>query len=191
MCFYYGIFVGFPDSTVRAFMMVLIYEFSKISKIKTKIIYIFCIVFATILLLKGSLLSIGLQLSFTIVLFILFALNENRSEDYKFCFRKKFFLFLLFVFQLLAVLFLVLDNFGHVSFFSCFINFFVNPIVLIVFLISVVNIIMFFYFESIFIFDAMEFLYSILFSLIKIFYELEICFLMKGLLLIFQNFYIF
>ena len=34
---------------------------------------------------------------------------------------------------------------------------------------------MFFYFESIFIFDAMEFLYSKLFSLIKIFYELEIC----------------
>ena len=176
MCFYYGIFVGFPDSTVRAFMMVFIYEFSKLSKTKTKIIYIFCIVFAMVLLLKGSLLSIGLQLSFTIVLFILFALKENRYEDYKFCFRKKVFsFFIICISASCGSFFLVLDNFGHVSFFSCFVNFFVNPIVLIIFLISIVNIIMFFYFESIFIFDAMEFLYSKLFSLIKIFYELEIC----------------
>ena len=77
MCFYYGIFVGFPDSTVRAFMMVFIYEFSKLSKTKTKIIYIFCIVFAMVLLFKGL---------FAFNWFTAFFYN---CFVYSFCFKRK------------------------------------------------------------------------------------------------------
>jgi len=189
VCFCYGILVGFPDSTVRAFLMVVAYEFSVLSKIKTKPIYIFCIVFAIILLFMGSLYSISLQLSFTIVLFILFALNENNSENHGFCFTKRIFTyFLICISASCGSFFIVLDKFGYLSFFSPFVNFFINPIILIIFLLSIMNIILFYYFDSVFIFTAIEFLYSILFDFITVFYELEISFFKEKLLIDFPDF---
>jgi len=189
VCFCYGILVGFPDSTVRAFLMVVAYEFSVLSKIKTKPIYIFCIVFAIILLFMGSLYSISLQLSFTIVLFILFALNENNSENHGFCFTKRIFTyFLICISASCGSFFIVLDKFGYLSFFSPFVNFFINPIILIIFLLSIMNIILFYYFDSVFIFTAIDFLYSILFDFITIFYELEISFLKEKLIIDFPDF---
>ena len=76
MCFCYGIFVGFPDSTIRAFLMILGYEISVISRIKTKKIYIFCLILAIVLLFNRSLLSISFQLSFTVVIFIFICNNR-------------------------------------------------------------------------------------------------------------------
>ena len=181
MFFCYGIFVGFPDSTIRAFLMILGYEISVISRIKTRKIYIFCLILAIVLLFNRSLLSISFQLSFTVVIFILYVIRDKNHENNKLCFSQKVIIyFLVCISASCGSFFIILDKFGYVSIFSSLLNIIINPLILVTFIMSAINILFFWIFESKYIFYFIDILYSILFKVIKLFYELEVSFLVKG-----------
>ena len=139
-------------------------------------------VFSLVLLFNGSLFSISFQLSFTTVLFILFIIKENKLKLFSFLISQRIFsYFMICLSASCGSFFLVLDKFGYISFFSFIVNFFINPIVLIAFILSIINIITFFYSESDVIFYFMDFLYSNLLNFIKYFYELEVSILKERL----------
>ena len=72
-CFTYLFFINFPESGIRAFLMITVYEISKLIVGRQKSITVFCISCLIILISSPSVIySLSCQLSFTVVLFILF-----------------------------------------------------------------------------------------------------------------------
>ena len=76
-CFTYLFFINFPESGIRAFLMISVYEISKLAIGRQKGITVFCISCLLILILFPSVIySLSCQLSFTVVLFILFIVRD-------------------------------------------------------------------------------------------------------------------
>jgi ComEC/Rec2-related protein len=76
-CFIYLFFINFPESGIRALLMISVYEVSKLLIGRQKGITVFCISCLLILILFPSVIySLSCQLSFTVVLFILFILRD-------------------------------------------------------------------------------------------------------------------
>ena len=86
LCLTYVSFLNFPESGIRALLMISIYELSRVVLGKQKGITIFCISALILLLYHPSVIySVSCQLSFTVVLFIIFIMRDfplsNRSEN--------------------------------------------------------------------------------------------------------------
>ena len=81
-CFTYLFFINFPESGIRAFLMISVYETSKLLIGRQKGITVFCISCLLILILFPSVIySLSCQLSFTVVLFILYILRDYNTTS--------------------------------------------------------------------------------------------------------------
>lgn len=81
-CFTYLFIINFPESGIRAFLMITVYEISKIIIGRQKGITVFCISCLMILISFPSVIySLSCQLSFTVVLFILFLIRDYSIQN--------------------------------------------------------------------------------------------------------------
>ena len=81
-CFTYLFFINFPESGIRAFLMITVYEISKVAIGRQKGITVFCISCLLILISFPSVIySLSCQLSFTVVLFILFLIRDYSIQN--------------------------------------------------------------------------------------------------------------
>ena len=123
-CLLYLILIGMPQTGLRALLMIIFFEITCFLRIKNKSIIFFCLTCITFIIFsKDPIFNLSNQLSFTIVLFILFILNNNSLLR---CLKSKIlkYFILLFFISLAASsgsFFIILDYFGKfcLSWTSC------------------------------------------------------------------------
>ena len=174
-CFFYCFAVGFPQSAVRAFIMVLILESSMIFQMKTKSIYALCwTLFLVIFSSSYSILSLSFQLSFTIVAFIIFFITKNNPYQSHYSIKSIILNYLIISTACyFGSFYLIWDNFGYFPKTSILVNFFISPIVFIFFCFSFINIFLFFIFDLSIFYYLTEYIYIIINSIIHFFDSLE------------------
>lgn len=178
-CLVYLGFIGIPQTGLRALLMISLFEITHFLRIKNKAIIFFCLtLMAFIVFFKDSVFSLSNQLSFTVVLFILFILNNN---DYLKGFRNKILknIVLLFFISIAASsgsFFLILDYFGKFPYLSVPVNIFISPFVFLFYILNVLFFFLFFIFDSSFLIITINYTYKTIYYIINTFYEISCLF---------------
>ena len=158
----YLFYIGFPISAVRAFIMITAFEVCNFINIKQKRITFFNISIICLIIYDYSIiLSISAQLSFTVVLFIIFTYSKNIKNDLSF-FEKIVDYLIFSVSAAAGSTLLVLDYFGYFSFIGVLTNFLITPFIFIFYTINILFFYFFLFFDSLFILDFHFFFYSII-----------------------------
>lgn len=181
-CFLYCSAVGFPQSAVRAFIMVLILETSSFLQIKTKSIYALCWTLVLVVFSSSySILSLSFQLSFTIVAFIILFVTRINRDNFNYSIKDIFFNYLIIsIACYLGSFYLIYENFGYFSKTSILVNSFISPLVFTYFCLSFINIILFFLFDFSNFYYFIEYIYIIMNSIIQFFDSIEKIFEFKN-----------
>ncbi len=155
--------IGFPSSGLRAFIMIMCYEVVCVIKCKNKNFVFLCLSGILILFIKpSSLFDLSAQLSFTVVSFILFSI-----ENYYLNKKKSFIntLYNLLIVSLSAAsgsALLLLDNFNYFPMLSVFTNVLITPFIFVFYTINLFTFLVFFCFGSIFLFFLCDAFYQII-----------------------------
>lgn len=160
-CFLYLFFINFPESGIRAFLMISVYETSKLAIGRQKGIAVFCISCLLILILFPSVIySLSSQLSFTVVLFILFII---RDYDLSNKILKKITLYpTITLAASTGTALLIFDYFNYFSYISLVSNLLIIPFISIYYTLNIVH----FSFLLIFNCNFFQFFHEIFFLLI-------------------------
>ena len=130
-CLLYLILIGMPQTGLRALLMIIFFEITCFLRIKNKSIIFFCLTCITFIIFsKDSVFNLSNQLSFTIVLFILFILNNNSFLRFLKSIVLKYFILLFFI-SLAASsgsFFIILDYFGKFAYLGLPVNIFISPL---------------------------------------------------------------
>lgn len=132
ICTIYLKYINFPESGIRAILMISVYELSYIFFGRQKPITIFCIsAIITLLCYPSTVYSISCQLSFTVVLFIIFIMNGYsilKKGNYPIMNGIKTY-FLISLAAASGSCLLIYDYFNHFSYVSVFINLLLTPFI--------------------------------------------------------------
>ena len=158
----YLFYIGFPVSAIRAFIMITAFEVCNFINIKQKRINFFNISIICLIIYDYLIIfSISAQLSFTVVLFIIFTNYKKIKNDFSLV--EKFVNYFIFSVSAAAGSSLfVLDYFGYFSFISVLTNFLITPFIFIFYTINVLFLCLFLFFDSLLILDFHIFFYSII-----------------------------
>ena len=139
----YVMVVGFPDSAIRAWLMLFLFLLFSMLKRKKNSMNSLLVSGLIILFIEGeSLFSVGFQMSYTIVTGIVWVFKSNTTKG----FNKSLFSNCLSIFKLtitcsFASSLLLIDYFNHFPAFSFITNFLLQPIIFLFFSISFFSII--------------------------------------------------
>ncbi len=165
----YVLFVGCPESAVRALVMILAYESAKFMYTSVNPVFTLCWAGLFMLMYESEILhSLSFQMSFSVVLFILFAIKNNGFSLLN-NFLLKYLLFNLLVSFSATVgcSILIAYYFGFISFGSILANFIIAPLIIPYFLLSCFNIISIYFFDF-FNFDIIvEFIFNLIFCVVN------------------------
>lgn len=134
----YVLVVGFPDSAIRAWLMLFLFLLFSMLQRKKNSMNSLLVSGLIILFIDGeSLFSVGFQMSFTIVTGIVWVFKSNTTKG----FNKSLFSYCLSIFKLtitcsFASSLLLIDYFNHFPAFSFITNFLLQPIIFLFFSIS-------------------------------------------------------
>ena len=174
-CLLYLILIGMPQTGLRALLMIIFFEITCFLRIKNKSIIFFCLTCITFIFFSKDLVfNLSNQLSFTIVLFILFILKNNsllRSLKSRVL---KYFILLFFI-SLAASsgsFFIILDYFGKFAYLGLPVNIFISPLVFIFYIFNILFFLLFLVFDSTFTFFIIDYIFKIILFIINIFYDL-------------------
>jgi ComEC/Rec2-related protein len=164
-CFTYLFFINFPESGVRAFLMITVYEISKIAIGRQKGITVFCITCMLILILFPSVIySLSCQLSFTVVLFILFVIRDYSIPNK---ILKKITLYpLITLAASTGSALLVFDYFNYFSFMSFTANLLIIPFVSIYYTLNIFHFLILLIFNCNFFYDFHELFFLFIYKVI-------------------------
>ena len=184
LCFLYLVLIGMPQTGLRALLMISFFEITCFLRIKNKGIIFFCLTCVTFIIFsKDPIFNLSNQLSFTIVLFILFILNNNSFLRFL---RNRIlrYLVLLFFISLAAScgsFFIILDYFGNFAYLGIPINILISPLVFVFYMVNIIFFLLFIIFESTYIFFMIDYIFEIIYFIISIFYDLSCLFPNKEL----------
>jgi ComEC/Rec2-related protein len=174
-CLLYLILIGMPQTGLRALLMIIFFEITCFLRIKNKSIIFFCLTCITFIIFsKDPFFNLSNQLSFTIILFILFILNNNSLLKFLKIIVLKYFVLLFFV-SLAASsgsFFIILDYFGKFAYLGLPVNIFISPLVFIFYIFNIIFFLLFIMFDSTFIFFMIDYIFKIIFFIINISYDL-------------------
>jgi len=174
-CLLYLILIGMPQTGLRALLMIIFFEITGFLRIKNKSIIFFCLTCVTFIIFsKDSVFNLSNQLSFTIVLFILFVLNKNSFLRFQKSIVLKYFILLFFI-SLAASsgsFFIILDYFGNFAYLGLPVNIFISPLVFVFYIFNIIFFLFFIMFDSTFIFFMIDWIFKIILFIINIFYDL-------------------
>ncbi|MEK9772934.1 MAG: ComEC/Rec2 family competence protein [Opitutae bacterium] len=165
ICLIYLFYIDYPHSAMRAFIMISFFDFCKFMNVKQKSTTFFNISIIAILFFDPAVLfSLSAQLSYTVVLFILFSL-PGKSKP-----KTKIELFLdnvlrFFIISISASAgsaLLVLDYFNYFPFLSVITNIFIAPFIFVFYVTNVLFFACFLFFESCLLLNLHVFLYEII-----------------------------
>ena len=134
----YVMVVGFPDSAIRAWLMLFLFLLFSMLQRKKNSMNSLLVSGLIILFIEGeSLFSVGFQMSYTIVTGIVWVFKSNTTKG----FNKSLFSYCLSIFKLtitcsFASSLLLIDYFNHFPAFSFITNFLLQPIIFLFFSIS-------------------------------------------------------
>ena len=134
----YVMVVGFPDSAIRAWLMLFLFLLFSMLQRKKNSMNSLLVSGLIILFIDGeSLFSVGFQMSYTIVTGIVWVFKSNTTKG----FNKSLFSYCLSIFKLtitcsFASSLLLIDYFNHFPAFSFITNFLLQPIIFLFFSIS-------------------------------------------------------
>ncbi len=173
VCGTYIFLIGYPYSAIRALLMISMYEFCKNIYFKNKNIVFFSITLILFLFLDTKVLySISVQLSFTVVLFILFSLeNLNQKNDYSPLDLS--FILVVSISASSGSALLLLDYFGHFSFVGILVNVLISPIIFIFYFINILFFCLYFTLDSYLIISFQVLIYDIISYIIQFGVELS------------------
>lgn len=142
LCLAYVSFLNFPESGIRALLMISVYELSRVVFGKQKGVTIFCIS-ALILLLyyPSTIYSLSCQLSFTVVLFIIFIMRDcplsNKLETH---FLKNFKVYPLISLAAAAgSSLLIFDYFNYFSYVCLLTNLLITPLISLFYTLNILH----------------------------------------------------
>lgn len=139
----YVMVVGFPDSAIRAWLMLFLFLlFSVLQRKKNSMNSLLVSGLIILFIENESLFSVGFQMSYTIVTGIIWVFKSNTTK----CFNNSLFSYCLSIFKLtitcsFASSFLLIDYFNNFPAFSFISNFLLQPIIFLFFSISFFSII--------------------------------------------------
>ena len=132
MLFCYVSLIGFPPSACRAFIMLLFWQISIVICRKRNLFSILGWTALILLLFDQSLLySVGFQLSFTVVLAILWIIPKNGNKKNSFTLFK--ISFLISYSSFFSSIILIIDNFNYINPLSIIVNGILMPFIVVVF----------------------------------------------------------
>ena len=174
-CLLYLILIGMPQTGLRALLMIIFFEITCFLRIKNKSIIFFCLTCITFIIFsRDPIFNLSNQLSFTIVLFILFILNNNSLLRFLKSRILKYFILLFFI-SLAASsgsFFIILDYFGKFAYLGLPVNILISPLVFIFYIFNIIFFLVFIMFDSTFIFFMIDYIFRIILFIISIFYDL-------------------
>ena len=183
-CSLYLVLIGMPQTGLRALLMIGFFEMTCFLRIRNKSIIFFCLTCITFIIFsRDSIFNLSNQLSFTIVLFILFILNNNSFLRFLENRVSRYFVLLFFI-SLAASsgsFFIILDYFGNFAYLGLPVNILISPLVFIFYIFNIFFFLLFFVFDSISVFFIIDYIFKIIYSIINIFYDLT-CFFPKQVL---------
>ena len=183
-CSLYLVLIGMPQTGLRALLMIGFFEMTCFLRIKNKSIIFFCLTCITFIIFsRDSIFNLSNQLSFTIVLFILFILNNNSFLRFLENRVSRYFVLLFFI-SLAASsgsFFIILDYFGNFAYLGLPVNILISPLVFIFYTFNIIFFLLFFVFDSNSVFFIIDYIFKIIYSIINIFYDLT-CFFPKQVL---------
>ena len=174
-CYFYIYLVGYPDSAVRAFLMISFVELSIFFRIRSKLVYALCWTIIIVVLINWrSILSIGFQLSFTIVLFLIYSLSSNviKQQKYKALGIINNYIILC-VSASCGSYLLIFDYFQYISLTSVFTNLLICPVIFLFFVLSLANLFLYFIFQSNILFIFIDLIYNYIFNIVFMFSKIE------------------
>ena len=164
--------------------MIIFFEITCLLRIKNKSIIFFCLTCVTFIIFsKDPIFNLSNQLSFTIVLFILFILNNNSLLRFSKSRILKYFVLLFFI-SLAAssgCFFIILDYFGNFAYLGIPVNIFISPLVFIFYIFNIIFFLLFLIFDSAFMFFTIDYIFKIILFIINIFYDFTYFFPKKEL----------
>lgn len=174
-CLFYLILIGMPQTGLRALLMIIFFEISCFLRIKNKSIIFFCLTCITFIIFsKDPIFNLSNQLSFTIVVFILFILDNNPLLRFLKSRIFKYFILLFFISLAASCgsFFIILDYFSKFAYLGLPLNIIISPLVFIFYVFNIIFFLIFIMFDSTFIFFIIDYIFRIIFFIINIFYDL-------------------
>ena len=172
ICMLYLTALGMPFSGLRAFMMIFFYEVMLLFNIRNRSIITLCLsCIFIVILFKEYLFSLSSQLSFTVVLFIIFILHDNKyinNKGLNIFYRIPFWFFIS-IAASCGSTFLVLDHFGYFPFLGIFVNTIISPVVFIFYLFNMLFFIFYFVFNTDNFSVFLDFFYNIIYVFVDYF----------------------
>ena len=158
MLFCYVTLVGFPPSACRAYLMVLFWQISNMLCRKSNSFSVVGWTAFLLLLLDHSLLySVGFQLSFTVVLSILWTLpKQTKKQSFLTLFKTSF---LVSYASFFSSIILILDNFNQINPLSIIVNGLLMPFIVIIFILTLLYLITSLLYPNAFISNLTESIY--------------------------------
>ena len=171
LCVIYLYVIEFPISAIRALIIILFFDFYNIINLKRKNINSFNVSLIAIIFFDPYVVfNLSAQMSFTVVLFILFCIPKLRYySTIKESIKMRFFnIFIISLSASAGSSFLVLDNFGFFSFICVFTNILITPIIFVFYSINIVFFIFFIIVESCALISLHMFSYKIISFIIQL-----------------------
>jgi len=176
ICFFYIFLIDFPYSALRAFLMIGVFEICRFLYIKQKVISFFSISMIILLVFDSSIFfSLSAQLSYTVVLFILFSIPHKVSNlsILKSSIYNIYRLIVISVSASAGSSLLVLDYFNHFSFLGVLANILISPLIFIFYTVNILFFLSFLAFDSLFLLDFHNCFYEIINFIIKSVFNLS------------------
>jgi len=178
-CFLYLVLIGMPQTGLRALLMIIFFELTCFLRIKNKSIIFFCLTCITFIIFsKDPIFNLSNQLSFTIVLFILFILNNNSLLRFIKNKILKYFASIFFI-SLAASsgsFFIILDYFRDFPYLGLPVNILISPLVFVFYMFNVIFFLFFIFCDSTYIFFMIDYIFKIIYFIIIKFHDISFFF---------------
>jgi len=171
ICSFFLHAIDSPYSGIRALLMISVFELSHLITRRYSNISSFCL---AVLIMnffnKEIIFSVSAQLSFTVVLFILFVIQDNSilKDNKVFSYKNIFLIFIISFSASAGSLILVLDHFDYFSFTSILVNVLITPFLFIFYSVNLLFFVSYFLFNSLILFVPQVMLYEIIYYIIDL-----------------------
>jgi len=171
ICSFFLHAIDSPYSGIRALLMISVFELSHLITRRYSNISSFCLaVLIMNFLNKDIIFSVSAQLSFTVVLFILFVIQDNSilKDNKVFSYKNIFLIFIISFSASAGSLILVLDHFNYFSFTSILVNVLIAPFLFIFYSVNLLFFVSYFLFNSLILFVPQVMVYEIIYYIVDL-----------------------